>query len=42
MLIMREVVGKHWQQSKGGNPIGKEAGPSGRQVGIADQTSAWI
>lgn len=39
---MREVIEKYWQQSKGANTIGKEAGPSGRQLGIADQNSVWI
>lgn len=30
VLIMVEVMGKYWQQSKGGNTVGKEVGPNGR------------
>ena len=39
---MREVIEKHWQQSKGASTIGKEAGPGGGQLGTADQNLVWI
>ena len=36
---MREVIEKHWQQSKGASTIGKEAGPGGGQLGTKDAST---